>query len=67
MSKPTILKPTILIVSEEGYSPIPLRCRENRAEQIHFFSETWNCMQKVGWTDAAFHRAWRINKELRGE
>ena len=29
-------KPTILIVSEEEYSPIPLRCRENRAEQIHF-------------------------------
>lgn len=48
MNKDNMGKPTILIVSEEEYSPIPLRCRENRAEQIHFFSETWNCMQKAG-------------------
>lgn len=67
MDKDNIGKSTILIVSEEEHSPIPLRYRENRAEQIAFFSETRNCMQKAGWTDEAFHRAWRINKELRGE
>ena len=57
--------PPMIIVDQEPPSSIPFKNRDNCLEQVSFFKGIWNCMQRAGWDEDSFHKAYLIDKELK--